>query len=56
MCVAMLETHGQGIDVTLSELSSETGGPILPEDAPKVRAEAEMRIKPSVGKEQGDVS
>ncbi|HEY0323466.1 MAG TPA: hypothetical protein VGC66_21085 [Pyrinomonadaceae bacterium] len=51
MCVAMLETHGQGIDVTLSELSSEAGGPVLPEDAPKVRTEAERMINSSGGKE-----
>jgi hypothetical protein len=51
MCVAMLETHGQAIDVTLSELSSEAGGPVLSEDAPKVRAEAEQMIIPSGGKE-----
>jgi hypothetical protein len=52
MCIAMLETHGQEIDVTLSELSSEAGGPVLPEDAPKVRTEAERMINPSGGKEQ----
>ena len=52
MCIAMLETHGQGVDVTLSELSSEAGGPILPEDASKVRAEAERMINSSDGKEQ----
>lgn len=36
MCIAMLETHGQAIDVTLSEISSESGGCLLPEDAPRV--------------------
>jgi hypothetical protein len=36
-CVAMLEVHGQSIDVTLSELSAEAGGLLLAEDAPKVR-------------------
>jgi hypothetical protein len=51
MCVAMLETHGQAIDITLSELSSEAGGPILPEDAPKVRTEAERMINSSAGNE-----
>lgn len=39
-CVAMLETHGQAIDVTLSEMSSEAGGFLLPADAPKVREAA----------------
>lgn len=52
MCLAMLETHGQAIDVTLSELSSEAGGPILAEDAPRVRAEAERMINSPGGKEQ----
>jgi hypothetical protein len=51
MCIAMQQTHDQGIDVTLSELSSEAGGPVLPEDAPKVRAEAERMINSSCGKE-----
>lgn len=51
MCLAMLETHGQAVDVTLSELSSEAGGPILAGDAPRVRAEAEMMINSSGGKE-----
>jgi hypothetical protein len=37
MCIAMLETHGQAIDVTLSEMSAEAGGCLLSEDAPKVR-------------------
>jgi hypothetical protein len=37
MCVAMLETHGQSVDTTLAEISSEAGGCMLPEDAPKVR-------------------
>jgi hypothetical protein len=52
MCVAMLETHGQDVEVTLSDLSSEAGGPILPEDALKVRAEAEKMINSSGRKEQ----
>jgi hypothetical protein len=40
-CVAMLEAHGQAIDVTLAEISSEAGGFLLPADAPKVRELAE---------------
>jgi len=36
-CVAMLEVHGQSIDVTLAELSAEAGGVLLSEDALKVR-------------------
>jgi hypothetical protein len=47
MCVAMLETHGQGIDTTLAEISSESGGCLLPEDAPKVRSIAESMIQES---------
>jgi hypothetical protein len=37
VCIAMLDTQGQAIDVTLSEISSEAGGFLLPEDAPRVR-------------------
>ena len=47
MCIAMLETHGQSIDMTLAEISSETGGCLLPEDAPKVRALAESMFRES---------
>ena len=36
-CVAMLETRGQSVDLTLSEMSAEAGGFLLPEDAPRVR-------------------
>jgi hypothetical protein len=41
VCVALLETQGKSIEVTLSEISSEGGGWLLPEDAPKVRDLAE---------------
>jgi hypothetical protein len=47
MCIAMLETHGQAIDTTLAEISSEAGGCLLPEDAPRVRALAESMIQES---------
>jgi len=40
-CVALLVTQGQTIEVSLSEMSAEAGGFLLPEDAPKVRAKAE---------------
>ena len=43
-CVALLETKGQAIDVTLSEMSVEAGGLLLPEDAPRVRAKAEALV------------
>lgn len=39
-CVALLETQGKSIDVTLSEISSEGGGWLLHEDAPRVRETA----------------
>src|ERR1043165_8480739 len=47
MCIAMLETHGQSIDMTLAEISSEAGGCLVPEDAPKVRALAELMLQES---------
>ncbi|HEY0101514.1 MAG TPA: hypothetical protein VGB76_21490 [Pyrinomonadaceae bacterium] len=39
-CVAMLETRGQPIELTLSEMSIEAGGFLLPEDACRVRDKA----------------
>ena len=39
-CLALLETQGKPVDVTLSEISSEAGGWLLPEDAPRVREAA----------------
>lgn len=36
-CVALLEAQGKPIEMTLTEISSEGGGWVLPEDAPKVR-------------------
>jgi hypothetical protein len=39
-CVAMLEVKGQSVEVTLSEMSAEAGGFLLPADAPRVRARA----------------
>lgn len=41
-CVALLVTQGQTLDRSLSEMSVEAGGFLLPEDAPKVRAKAEV--------------
>ena len=46
VCVALLETQGKSIEVTLSEISSEGGGWLLPEDAPRVR-EAARELAPS---------
>jgi len=39
-CVAMLEAKGQAIELTLSEMSAEAGGFLLPQDAPRVRERA----------------
>lgn len=39
-CIAMLETRGQSIEFTLSQMSTEAGGYLLPEDAPQVRDKA----------------
>jgi hypothetical protein len=36
-CVALLETKGQSVELTLSEMSVEHGGFLLPEDAARVR-------------------
>jgi len=43
-CVAMLETKGQSVEVTLSEMSIAAGGFLLAEDAPLVREKAETLI------------
>ena len=48
-CIALLETQGKKVDVTLSEISSEGGGWLLPEDAPRVREESERLLR-----ERGD--
>jgi hypothetical protein len=49
VCIALLETQGKSIEVTLSEISSEGGGWLLPEDAPRVR-EAAWELAFSWGK------
>jgi hypothetical protein len=43
-CIAMLEVKGQSVEVTLSEMSSEAGGFLLPEDTPRVRAKIESLL------------
>jgi len=43
-CTALLEAQGKAIDVTLSEISSEAGGWLLPEDAPRVRDAAQALL------------
>jgi hypothetical protein len=50
-CVAMLETRGQSIDLTLSEMSAEAGGFLLPEDAPRVREMANSLLSTGAGRE-----
>jgi hypothetical protein len=42
VCVALLETQGKSIEVTLSEISSEGGGWLLPEEAARVREAARV--------------
>ncbi|MET0650013.1 MAG: hypothetical protein ABW208_25675 [Pyrinomonadaceae bacterium] len=44
-CVALLEAQGKAIDVTLSEISSEGGGWLLPQDAPRVREAAQALLR-----------
>ena len=49
VCVALLETQDKSIEVTLSEISSEGGGWLLPEDVPRVH-EAAGKLALSWGK------
>jgi len=44
-CVALLEAQGKSIDVTLSEISSEGGGWLMPRDAPRVREAAQALLR-----------
>jgi hypothetical protein len=44
-CVALLETQCKAIDLTLSEISAEGGGWLLPEDAPRVREAAQALLR-----------
>jgi len=48
-CIAMLETKGQRIELTLSEMSVEAGGYLLPDDVPRVRDHANALL--SAGRE-----
>jgi hypothetical protein len=47
VCIAMLETQGQSIELTLSEMSASAGGFVLPEDARHVREKAESLLATS---------
>jgi hypothetical protein len=49
-CVAMLEVKGQSIELTLSEMSTEAGGFLLPEDAPRVREKANLLLSGGEGR------
>jgi hypothetical protein len=44
VCLALLETQGKPVDATLSEISSEGGGWLLPEDAARVREAAHALV------------
>jgi hypothetical protein len=44
-CVALFEAQGKSVDVTLSEISSEGGGWLLPADAPQVREAAQALMR-----------
>jgi hypothetical protein len=44
-CVALLEAQGKSIDVILSEIGSEGGGWLLPQDVPKVREAAHTLLR-----------
>jgi hypothetical protein len=50
-CVAMFETKGQSIELTLSEMSVEAGGYLLPDDAPRVRDHANALLSDSNSRE-----
>ena len=50
-CIAMLETRGQSIELTLSEMSTEAGGFLLPEDVGRVRDEANALLFASNSRE-----
>jgi hypothetical protein len=50
-CVAMFETKGQSIELTLSEMSVEAGGYLLPDDAPRARDHANALLAASDSRE-----
>lgn len=51
-CVAMLETQGQSIERTLSEMSAGAGGFLLPDDVVKVRSAVESLPRAGSGKQE----
>lgn len=54
-CIALLEAQGKSIEVTLSEISSEGDGWLLPEDAPKVREAAQRLLNERSERDNPDV-
>jgi hypothetical protein len=44
-CLAMLEVKGQSVELTLSDMSAEAGGFLLPSDAARVRARAQALLE-----------
>jgi uncharacterized protein YejL (UPF0352 family) len=44
-CLAMLEIHGQAVDMTLAALGTQVGGYLSPADAAQVQAMAEAMMK-----------
>jgi hypothetical protein len=51
-CVALLETRGQPVELTLSEMSTEAGGFLLPEDACRVREQVNALLLVGKSKEE----
>jgi hypothetical protein len=49
-CAAILETQGHSIEVTLSEMSVEAGGFLLPEDVARVREKARSMVSAGDGR------
>lgn len=45
ICLSLLETRGQSIDVTLSQISIDAGGFLLPQDVLKVKAHLQSIIE-----------
>jgi hypothetical protein len=50
-CIALFETREQSIELTLSEMSAEAGGFLLPEDAGRVRDHANALLSASNSRE-----
>jgi hypothetical protein len=48
-CVAILEIQGRSIEATLSEMSAEAGGFLLPGDAARVRDRANALLSAGDG-------